>query len=308
MSDLLIEKWNRLAFAKDSTTVIVEKKLKKGKDDPCQTGWTMRGLKPGKDGGEVPNCVPQEGHDPLEESDETLAEDKDRPGMWHYINKNKKEGKPPKKPGEEGYPSEKAWKENTKKEASDPLDETDEMFSGLEEADASQAPEDSESYTVTMTEADEADENFMGAIAAAAKDGKDEVEIDGKTFPVEMEDDTVEAITGEKPKDAVDEAISRWYNLLNEDGFDKEKKDKMKCNDERYLRDGEPGHGEKQKVVKACDPDSDKEKIIKFGDANMKNKSNVDSNRESFRARHNCSDKSLSKDWDTASYWACKDW
>ena len=299
MSDLLIEKWNKLAFAKDSTTVIVEKKLKKGKDDPCQTGWTMRGLKPGKDGGEVPNCVPQEGHDPLEESDETLAEDKDRPGMWHYINKNKKEGKPPKKPGDPGYPSEEAWEENTKKEGSDPLDESDEMFSGLEEG---------ESYTLTMTEADEADENFMGAIAAAAADGKDEVEIDGKTFPVEMEDETVEAITGEKPKDVVEEAISRWYQLLNEDGFDKEKKDKMKCNSERYLRDGEPGHGDKQKVVKACDPDSDKEKIIKFGDANMKNKSNVDSNRESFRARHNCSDKNLSDDWDTASYWACKDW
>lgn len=243
MSKLLQERWMRLAFAEDSTTVITEKKLKKDKDDPCETGWTMRGLKPGKDGGEVPNCVPQEGADPMEEADE--------------------------------------------------------MFSGLEEG---------ESYTITMTEADEADENFMGAIAAAAADGEDEVEIDGKTFPVEMEDETVEAITGEKPKDAIEEAISRWYNLLNEDGFDKEKKDKMKCNSDRYLRDGEPGHGDKQKVVKACDPDSDAEKIIKFGDANMKNKKNVDSNRENFRSRFNCSDKNLSDDWDTASYWACKDW
>ena len=252
MSKLLQERWMRLAFAKDSTTVITEKKLKKDKDDPCETGWTMRGLKPGKDGGEVPNCVPQEG--------------------------------------------------------ADPMGEADEMFSGLEEADASQAPEDSDSYTVTMTEADEADENFMGAIAAAAADGEDEVEIDGETFPVEMEDETVEAITGEKPKDPVEEAIARWNNLLMEDGFDKEKKDRMKCNDERYLRDGEPGHGEKQKVVKACDPDSDAEKIIKFGDATMKNKSNHDDNRESFRARHKCKDKNLKKDWDTASYWACKDW
>ena len=187
---------------------------------------------------------------------------------------------------------------------SDEIQETDEMFSGLEEADADQAPEQEGGYTVTMSESDEADENFMGAIAAAAADGEDEVEIDGETFPVEMEDETVEAITGKK----IEEAITRWHRLINEDGFDKKKKDKMKCNDERYLRDGEPGHGEKQKVVKACDPDSDKEKIIKFGDANMKNKSNVDSNRENFRARHNCSDKNLSDDWDTAGYWACKDW
>lgn len=302
MSKLLQERWMRLAFAPNSTTVRIDEADEAHKNskiyDDCWDGYVKV---TGKDRGEDGSCEKQK------ESDETLSEDKDRPGMWHYINKNKKEGKPPKKPGEEGYPSEKAWKENTKKEASDPLEETDEMFSGLEEADASQAPEQN-SYTLTMTEADETDENFMGAIAAAAADGKDEVEIDGKTFPVEMEDETVEAITGDKPKDPVEEAISRWQNLLREDGFDKEKKDKMKCNDERYLRDGEPGHGEKQKVVKACDPDSDKEKIIKFGDANMKNKSNVDSNRESFRARHNCSDKNLSKDWDTASYWACKDW
>lgn len=293
MSKLLQERWMRLAFAQNSTTVNINEADEAHKNskiyDDCWDGYVKVA---GKERGEEGSCEKQT------ESDETLSEDKDRPGMWHYINKNKKEGKPPKKPGEEGYPSEKAWKENTKKETADPM----------EEADVSQAPEDSESYTLTMTESDETDENFMGAIAAAAADGKDEVEIDGKTFPVEMEDDTVEAITGEKPKDPVEEAIGRWYNLLNEDGFDKEKKDKMKCNSDRYLRDGEPGHGDKQKVVKACDPDSDKEKIIKFGDANMKNKSNVDSNRESFRARHNCADKNLSDDWDTASYWACKDW
>ena len=252
MSKLLQERWMRLAFAKDSTTVITEKKLKKDKDDPCETGWTMRGLKPGKDGGEVPNCVPQEGADPMEEADE--------------------------------------------------------MFSGLEEADASQAPEDSDSYTVTMTEADEADESFMGAIAAAAADGKDEVEIDGETFPVEMEDETVEAITGEKPKDPVEEAIGRWYNLLNEDGFDKEKKDRMKCNSPRRLRDGEPGHGEKSKVVKACDPGSDKESIVKFGDPDMPVQSHHADNKASFRARHKCADKSMDKDWNKAGYWACKDW
>jgi len=298
VSDLLIEKWNRLAFAKDSTTVIVEKKLKKGKDDPCQTGWTMRGLKPGKDGGEVPNCVPQEGHDPLEESDEsdeTLAEDKDRPGMWHYINKNKKEGKPPKKPGEPGYPSEKAWKENTA-ESDDPL----------EEADKADSADVGNSYTVSMTEADESDENFTYAMAEKIVDNPDadEVTIDGEDFPVEMSKSKAEEITGK----TIEEAISNWYQMINESGFDKEKKDKMKCNTPRRLRDGEPGHGEKSKVVKACDPNSDKEVIRKFGDPDMPVQAHHKDNKASFRARHKCDDKTMEKDWDTASYWACKDW
>ena len=85
-------------------------------------------------------------------------------------------------------------------------------------------------------------------------------------------------------------------------------KDRMKCNKPRYLKKGEPGYGKKQKVVKACDPNSDKEKIQKFGDAGMENKSDSKSNKKSFRARHNCSDKTLEKDWDTAGYWSCKDW
>ena len=85
-------------------------------------------------------------------------------------------------------------------------------------------------------------------------------------------------------------------------------KDRMKCNSPRYLRDGETGHGKKQKVVKACDPDTDKEKIVKFGDAKMRNNSDKPKNKANFRSRHNCSDKSMKKDWDAAGYWACKDW
>ena len=85
-------------------------------------------------------------------------------------------------------------------------------------------------------------------------------------------------------------------------------KDRMKCNKPRYLKKGEPGYGNKQKVVKACDPDTDKEKLQKFGDAKMRNNRDKPKNKKSFRARHNCSDKNLEDDWDTASYWACKDW
>ena len=36
-------------------------------------------------------------------------------GMWYYVNKNKKEGKPPKRPGQKGYPSKKAWEKLTGK-------------------------------------------------------------------------------------------------------------------------------------------------------------------------------------------------
>lgn len=80
-------------------------------------------------------------------------------------------------------------------------------------------------------------------------------------------------------------------------------KDRMKCNKDRYLKKGEKGYGKKQKVVKACD--DGEEKLIKFGDGKMKNKSNVKKNKKSFRARHNCDQK---KDKMTAGYWSCKDW
>jgi hypothetical protein len=80
-------------------------------------------------------------------------------------------------------------------------------------------------------------------------------------------------------------------------------KDRMKCDNPRYLRKGESGYGDKQKVVKACD--DGKEKIIKFGDANMENKSDNPDSKKNFRARHNCEEKD---DQMTAGYWSCKDW
>ena len=117
-----------------------------------------------------------------------------------------------------------------------------------------------------------------------------------KEYDVTIDKDTAEEITGEK----IDETRIRRLirNILLE--FDK---DKMKCNKPRYLKKGESGYGKKQKVVKACD--KGKEKIVKFGDANMKNKSNNKDSKANFRARHNCSDK---KDKMKAGYWACKDW
>jgi hypothetical protein len=48
-----------------------------------------------------------------------------------------------------------------------------------------------------------------------------------------------------------------------------------------------------------------KEKVIRFGDPNMKIKKNIPARRKSFRARHKCD---TAKDKFTARYWSCKQW
>jgi hypothetical protein len=58
-------------------------------------------------------------------------------------------------------------------------------------------------------------------------------------------------------------------------------KSKMKCNSPRRQV-----QGGKKFVVKACK--GGKEKIIRFGDANMTIKKNIPARRKSFRARHRC--------------------
>ena len=84
----------------------------------------------------------------------------------------------------------------------------------------------------------------------------------------------------------------------------KSAKDKMKCNDIRRIRKGEAGHGKKKFVVKACD--KGKEKIIRFGDANMKIKGTKSKDRlKSFRARHKCKTPGSKL---KARYWACRTW
>ena len=46
-------------------------------------------------------------------------------------------------------------------------------------------------------------------------------------------------------------------------------------------------------------------KLIRYGDANMKIKKNIASNKKSFRARHKCD---TAKDKLSARYWSCKKW
>lgn len=72
----------------------------------------------------------------------------------------------------------------------------------------------------------------------------------------------------------------------------------MKCNKVQRT-----SGGPKKFVVKACK--DGKEKIIRFGDPNMKIKKNIPARRKSFRARHKCD---TAKDKFTARYWSCKQW
>ena len=75
-------------------------------------------------------------------------------------------------------------------------------------------------------------------------------------------------------------------------------KAKMKCNTpKRQVQGG------KKFVVKACQGDI--EKIIRFGDANMKIRKSNPAARKSFRARHRCSTANSKL---TARYWSCKNW
>ena len=75
-------------------------------------------------------------------------------------------------------------------------------------------------------------------------------------------------------------------------------KSKMKCNKPRRTPDGP-----KKFVVKACK--AGKEKIVRYGDPNMKIKKSNPKRRKSFRSRHNCD---TATDKFTARYWSCKNW
>lgn len=75
-------------------------------------------------------------------------------------------------------------------------------------------------------------------------------------------------------------------------------KSKMACNKPRRT-----SGGSKKFVVKACR--DGKEKVIRFGDPDMKIRKSNPKARKSFRARHKCE---TAKDKMTARYWSCKKW
>lgn len=85
------------------------------------------------------------------------------------------------------------------------------------------------------------------------------------------------------------------YKKPAEDG-ERIDKDRMKCNSPKR-------GGSKKFVVKACE--NGKEKIVRFGDPNMKIRKSNPKARKSFRARHKCDQK---KSKFSAGYWSCKKW
>ena len=101
---------------------------------------------------------------------------------------------------------------------------------------------------------------------------------------------------------ALDELVHKYLGHSSdeapEEDAEKVDKDRMKCNSPRRT-----SGGSKKFVVKACK--DGKEKIVRFGDPNMKIKKSNPKRRKSFRARHKCDQK---KDKFSAGYWSCKKW
>lgn len=253
MSNLLQERWLKLAFAKDSTTVITEKK-----HDPYEKCWDGYERVPGKKRDEKGSCRKKEGSDPMGDEGNNL---------WDNIRAKDKRikggsGEKKAKPGDPDYPA------------------------TLDVNEVALSPDRASSSPISENDEGNA---FSGARQDAIDNDEDEFEVGGETFKVK----------GKKEK--TEESLMR--QLIRQELLREFDKDKMNCNKPRYLKKGETGYGKKQKVVKACK--DGKEKIVKFGDANMKNKSNNKDSKANFRARHNCSDK---KDKMKAGYWACKDW
>lgn len=93
------------------------------------------------------------------------------------------------------------------------------------------------------------------------------------------------------------------FQILVEEILLETDKENMPCNKPRRIRKGEPGAGVKKFVVKACE--NGKEKILRYGDANLKIKKSNPKRRKSFRARHKCQTpgSKLKK-----RYWSCAKW
>lgn len=109
---------------------------------------------------------------------------------------------------------------------------------------------------------------------------------DTQTMSLTLKD----SYAGDKKK-AKKEALTKYA-----DGGSK--KDRMPCN--KPTRSDSPN---KKFKVKACQ--NGKEKIVQFGDSNMRIKKSNPKRRKSFRARHKCG---TAKDKMSARYWSCKKW
>tara|TARA_R110001592_G_scaffold361546_1_gene672436 strand:+ start:319 stop:1290 length:972 start_codon:yes stop_codon:yes gene_type:complete len=135
---------------------------------------------------------------------------------------------------------------------------------------------------------------------SAAEQGRD-VDIDELRIELNALDERLEALSSEESEETFDQLYSRYVTMGEEDAeedAERVDKDRMKCNSPRRT-----SGGSKKFVVKACK--DGKEKIVRYGDPNMKIKKSNPKRRKSFRARHKCDQK---KDKFSAGYWSCKKW
>ena len=128
-----------------------------------------------------------------------------------------------------------------------------------------------------------------------------EFEEEGEVMPPDYFDNN--PYLEQKIRKIIQEEIQADLDEAKKKKKKKSAKDRMKCNSPRRIRKGEAGHGTKKFVVKACK--DGKEKIIRYGDANLEIKKDSPKRRKSFRARHKCD---TAKDKMSARYWSCKKW
>jgi hypothetical protein len=121
----------------------------------------------------------------------------------------------------------------------------------------------------------------------------------GQEVTTYSEEDTMQ-LTEEYVRQVIKE---EYQAVIAEKKKKKSAKDKMKCNSPRRIREGEPGHGKKKFVVKACD--GGKEAIVRYGDANLKIKRKNPARRSNYRKRHNCKNPGSKL---KARYWSCRNW
>ena len=141
-------------------------------------------------------------------------------------------------------------------------------------------------------------DDFMefASLVSAAEQGQ-EVDIDQLRIELNALDERLEALKSEESEETFDQLYDR-YVTTNEEDAERVDKDRMKCNSPRRT-----SGGSKKFVVKACK--DGKEKVVRFGDPNMRIKKSNPKRRKSFRARHKCDQK---KDKFSAGYWSCKKW
>lgn len=149
---------------------------------------------------------------------------------------------------------------------------------------------------------DESDESaFMGAIAAAKKDNKDEVEIDGKKFPVTMDDETADKIVGE----AALRSIIREIILEAVHNGRKVKLNKPMSNPENKKKKSKVYVSTGKKIKSGKHKGQVRAKKVQFGQAGVRIKKNNPKKRSNFRKRHNCANPGPK---DKARYWSCRAW